>query len=71
MNDDIWPPPCIHSPDGRTLCPDCQATYDGDPESYIEFGDHPAGLKNWRALQDEIARGAEERTQSTDPELPF
>jgi len=67
-----WPPPCVHG-NGRTLCADCQAAYDYDPESYIEYGDHPAGLERWRELQEEIAAGAALPTTRSiaDPDIPF
>ena len=47
---------CIHATAG--LCPACQAEYDYDPDAYLEYGDHPAGLARWRALQEDIAHDA-------------
>ncbi len=52
---DIYPTPCIHSPDGRTLCPACQADYDEDPLAWESYGAHPAGIANAEALEREIA----------------
>jgi len=68
----IYPEPCIHG-DGKTLCPDCQAGYDVDPEAYDEYGDHPAGLERWRALQEEIARDAATTPSQAvqDDSIPF
>jgi hypothetical protein len=43
---------CVHAESG--LCDACQADYDEDPESWEEFGSHPAGIANWEALQAEM-----------------
>jgi hypothetical protein len=51
------PATCIHQPTG--LCPACQAEYDEDPVAWMEYGDHPAGLANWRALQAEMDEQAQ------------
>lgn len=68
---DIYPPPCIHG-DGRTLCADCQADYEYDPESYIEYGDHPAGLARYREMMEEIAKDAAAQPYvAPDPNIPF
>jgi hypothetical protein len=47
---------CIHAESG--LCPRCIEEYRYDPDSYLEFGDHPAGLARFRQLQAELAREA-------------
>lgn len=62
---------CIHAAAG--LCPACQAEYDYDPGAYLEYGDHPAGLANWRALWEEIAYDACQPTHVVQPpsEIPF
>lgn len=68
---------CIHrlsvSADG--LCPACQEDYDTDPESWIEFGDHPQGIANWKAEQELIAQWEREQAArppvECDPEIPF
>jgi hypothetical protein len=44
---------CIHMDEG--LCSHCQADYDYDPQSWIEYGYHRQGEANWRELQKEIA----------------
>jgi hypothetical protein len=49
-----FPPPCIHG-DGKSLCPACQEAWDTDPESYLEYGDHPAGIQRWHELCEEMA----------------
>lgn len=48
---------CTHNErDGKTgLCPTCRAEYAEDPSAFIEYGAHPQGEANWRALQEEIA----------------
>ncbi len=45
---------CIHMPAGGGLCPACQADYDYDPDSFLEFGNHFAGLARWRKLKEEM-----------------
>ncbi len=48
---------CVHllavSADG--LCPQCEEDYDADPEAYHEFGEHPEGVRRWKAFQAELA----------------
>lgn len=53
---------CIHQIkiNQSGLCPECQEEYDYDPQSYIEYGDHPEGLKNWNHLLDEMINHAQE-----------
>lgn len=53
--------PCIHTTAG--LCPVCQADYDTDPQAWAEFGQHPAGIARWEALEREID---EERQRLAD-----
>src|SRR5262249_53714744 len=60
------PPTCIHA--ARGPCPACQAEYDEDPQAYLEYGDHPQGLANWRALQAEMAAGAAEAVPPPVPD---
>lgn len=50
---------CLHCPSG--LCAECLADYEEDPLTYLEFGAHPEGEENWRALQEEIAADARRR----------
>jgi len=83
------PPPnltCVHVLDwptpGGGLCPSCAAAFDADPDAYLEFGDHPAGLENWRREQqlwageeaagrlDHLRRSPEDPGPSSD-EIPF
>jgi hypothetical protein len=70
----MYPTPCIHT-DGKGLCPACQADYDADPSAWEEFGQHPAGIANWRALEEEIAAEAERIRKlppvPDDPTIPF
>jgi hypothetical protein len=71
---DDYPPPCIHAASG--LCPDCRDAYEEDPSGYLDYGDHPAGLARWQALQAEIAADSaspESRAESQESEddLPF
>lgn len=61
---------CIHAQAG--LCPNCQAQYDYDPDSYWEFGDHQEGIARWQALQEELAaRTPPASGQWNDPDIPF
>lgn len=66
---------CIHEDDG--LCPTCEAEYEADPLSWLEYGQHPAGLENWQRLQDELAadRPPEHNDDMPEPfddsEIPF
>jgi hypothetical protein len=48
---------CIHRLElGSTgLCVACQAECDMDPDAFFEFGQHPQGEANWKALQEEMA----------------
>lgn len=66
---------CIHRESG--LCPACQADFDADPEAWVEFGDHPAGIERWEALQAELREGARDEARQTErheqayPDIPF
>ncbi len=60
---------CIHATAG--LCPKCQADYDADPLAYLEYGDHPAGIANWRALQEEMAANLSRPVLPQDDSMPF
>ena len=53
----MQPTPCIHG-DGQTLCPDCQREYDEDPTAWEEWGHHPRGIANAKALDDEMREEA-------------
>ena len=67
----MHPPACIHG-DGQSLCPSCQADYDYDPSAYVEFGEHPQGIANWRDLQEQIAADAAKHPYvAPDPNLPY
>ncbi len=72
---DIYPVPCIHSHDGRSLCAACQEEYDIDPSAYDEFGQHPAGIENFRHLEEEIAADAAREAAlppgEPDSNIPF
>ncbi len=67
-----YPPPCIHT-NGTGLCAACQAGFEYDPQAYFEFGDHPQGLANWQAVQEEIAAEAARPVTpyQPDPDIPF
>lgn len=60
---------CIHAESG--LCPACQAEYDEDPRAYLEFGDHPQGIANWKALQEEMAAEPEPGPAVDMSDVPF
>lgn len=45
---------CIHVVDGVGLCQQCADDYDEDPTAYMEFGDHPDGVKRWQEEQARI-----------------
>ena len=67
----MYPPACIHG-DGKSLCPSCQACYDYDPSAYIEYGDHPQGIANTKALDEQIAADAVSQPYvAPDPNIPF
>lgn len=68
MSDDLT---CIHQPGG--LCPACREDFEADPSAWLEFGDHPAGRANWRALLDDIAADAARTppAAASDSEIPF
>jgi hypothetical protein len=61
--------------EGGGLCPACAADYDADPTAWLEYGDHPAGIAAWKALQEEMDREATRaRTEPVpppDPTVPF
>ncbi len=66
---------CIHRTDGE-LCKECYKEAVGDPEAWEEFGNHPAGIENWRRLQAEMDRYAEEcnaipREPASEGDIPF
>jgi hypothetical protein len=44
---------CTHMDAG--LCAECQGDYDEDPSAWLEYGRHPEGERNWRALREEMA----------------
>ncbi len=54
---DYLVPACVH-PRTTRLCGECQQLFDRDPLGYIEWGEHPAGIARWQALQEEIAEAA-------------
>ncbi len=58
-----YPNHCIHQTAG--LCPTCREDHDEDPSAWTEYGNHAAGLANWRALQAEMNHQREERTMTT------
>lgn len=70
----IYPTPCIHG-DGTNLCSDCQEEFDTDPGAWEEFGEHPQGAANWKAMQEEMAAEAERVARLPpavpDPNIPF
>jgi hypothetical protein len=60
---------CVHCCDG--LCPVCQAQFEEDPDSWIQFGDHPAGIANWEALCAEMRAYSPLCSERPDASLPF
>src|SRR5262245_30822344 len=54
----------------RGLYPECRAEFNEDPEAYIEFGNHPAGIERYRALLNELIR-AEAISPDDAGHLPF
>ncbi len=66
---------CIHRTDGE-LCGPCYREALADPEAWEEYGDHPAGIANWKRLQKEMDRYSEEcaaipRLPADSDDLPF
>jgi len=41
----MTPEHCIHQEHG--LCARCTEAWEEDPMAYLEFGDHPAGVRRW------------------------
>lgn len=69
MSDEPWMT-CVHRESG--LCPECQATYDYDPDSWIEYGDHQEGIRRFRELLAELdARVAAKPPEAVDRDIPF
>jgi hypothetical protein len=64
-------PTCLHTTSG--LCPACQADYDADPEAWLDYGDHPAGVARTLALWAELAaeQAAAGPPAEPDPTIPF
>lgn len=60
---------CVHAAAG--LCPQCRADFDEDPQAYLEYGDHPAGLERYRALLEEMAQRPEPLPEYDDSHIPF
>ncbi len=68
---------CIHTTEG--LCPTCKSEYNVDPLAYIEFGQHPEGIRRWqeeRAAQEawyteQNERAARERFPANNDAIPF
>ena len=58
---------CIHRSKG--LCPECRTEFEADPCAWYEFGNHPQGIANWQALQNEIAQdwAAEQARLDAEP----
>lgn len=51
---DEYPPRCIHAKEGEQLCEACEEAFEEDPGAYLEYGDHPEGLRRWQELQTEL-----------------
>jgi hypothetical protein len=61
---------CVHMPEGIAgLCPVCAEEWEEDPAAYVEMGDHPAGLRRWQELQEEMA--VLPPPCEPDPDIPF
>lgn len=45
----MMPLTCIHA--DRGLCPSCQTAHDADPDSFVLFGPHAAGIARLRRLE--------------------
>lgn len=53
------------------LCERCQADYDEDPSSYLEFGDYPQGIANWNALKEEMDALQDPTPAEAWDDIPF
>jgi hypothetical protein len=51
--------PCPMADNAPPLCPNCLAEYSEDPVAWLEYGEHPAGIANWRSLREEMNRAQE------------
>lgn len=60
---------CIHRTLG--LCDLCQFEYDEDPDAWVEYGFHKAGIERWVTLQEEMNQASREAVGAADPDLPF
>lgn len=62
---------CIHSSIG--LCDQCKADYDEDPLGWYEYGDHPAGIEAFAAVQKEMDEMARRlfAPKPPDPDMAF
>lgn len=68
MNND--PMICIHSAAG--LCRRCRELYEEDPEAWIEYGNHSAGIRRRQEMQEEIdAERDRARANQVDNDLPL
>jgi len=63
---------CIHAQSG--LCEKCMENFLEDPSSWIEFGDHPEGLKRFKEFLEEMEewdRNRPPQDYPNDSEIPF
>lgn len=60
---------CIHQATG--LCQTCQEEFEADPVSWYEYGDHTQGIRNWEALQKEMANRQDVAPAGSFDDLPF
>lgn len=59
---------CIHSTAG--LCHACQSEYDEDSMAWLEYGDHPEGIRRSEELRRQMAERPSE-TMATDYDYPL
>lgn len=65
---------CVHAAAG--LCPACLADYEEDPLAWLEYGDHPSGVRRSAELAAELAAEVAQtppaaRPAAGDDEIPF
>ena len=61
------PPACVHPHDGGDpLCPACRRAYDEDQQSWLDFGEHPEGIRRWAEYQ-EHTEAERRRLESLPP----
>lgn len=62
-------PNCIHTKEG--FCPDCQESFDADPDAWWEFGEHPEGIARWESFMAQFDIGLDPSPLMVGDDIPF